>query len=342
MPSALALAAALAAATALGSGPAAPAGPVQGPAQALADAPARSATALRRYPAPQARQGVAVGAQFLYAVSNHEIVKYDKHSGERLGQWRGDPQRFPHINSCALIAAELVCASSNYPATPHWSSVEFFDPDTLDHLRSVSLGLGTGSLTWVDRKDGAWWALFANYDGRGGEAPRDHRHTLLVRLDEAWRRTESWAFPASVLERIAPSSISGGGWGPDGRLYATGHDGRNCTCWRCRAKAARCSTTWTPSASRWRGKRSIGTRVNRACCTGSAAANARSCRCGCRPAHPEENIATRLARIGGQWLCRWLVQLARAQPGTPLPGPDRVPEPSLVVAELVAGASARG
>jgi len=224
MPLALALAAALAAATALGSGPAAPAGPMQAPAQALADAPAHSATALRRYPAPQARQGVAVGAQFLYAVSNHEIVKYDKHSGERLGQWRGDPQRFPHINSCALIGAELVCACSNYPATPQWSSVEFFDPDTLDHLRSVSLGLGTGSLTWVDRKDGAWWALFANYDGRGGEAPRDHRHTLLVRLDEAWRRTESWAFPTSVLERIAPSSISGGGWGPDGRLYATGHD----------------------------------------------------------------------------------------------------------------------
>ena len=105
MPLALALAAALAAATALGSGPAVPAGPSQAPAQALADAAARSATALRRYPAPQARQGVAVGAQFLYAVSNHEIVKYDKHSGERLGQWRGDPQRFPHINSCALIGA---------------------------------------------------------------------------------------------------------------------------------------------------------------------------------------------------------------------------------------------
>jgi hypothetical protein len=27
-----------------------------------------------------------------------------------------------------------------------------------------------------------------------------------------------------VLDRIAPMSISGGGWGPDGKLYLSGHD----------------------------------------------------------------------------------------------------------------------
>ena len=30
--------------------------------------------------------------------------------------------------------------------------------------------------------------------------------------------------PASVLERLAPHSASGGGIGPDGLLYLTGHD----------------------------------------------------------------------------------------------------------------------
>lgn len=178
---------------------------------------------VRRYPS-DARQGVAVGPKDVYAVSNWSLTRYDKATGEKKAEWSGDPRRFPHINSCTLIAADLVCAASNFPGTPHVSTVEVFDPQDLHHVRSVSLGLGTGSLTWIERHDGAWWGMFANYDGRGGEAPRDHRHTTLVRFDDEWRRTESWALPASILERIAPMSISGGGWGPDGRLYLSGHD----------------------------------------------------------------------------------------------------------------------
>ena len=193
---------------------AAPAGPPMGPA----------AEAVRRYPAQEATQGVAVDGAHLYAVANSVIAKYDKRTGQKVGEWRGDPARYPHINSCTVIARELVCASSNYPKTPHVSSVEVFDPQTMRHKRTVALGLGTGSVTWVERKDGAWWVAFANYDGNGGEAPRDHRHTVLVRFDDQWRRTEAWAFPASVLARFTPMSSSGGGWGPDGRLYITGHD----------------------------------------------------------------------------------------------------------------------
>ena len=187
---------------------------------------AGAAETVRRLPAPEARQGVAVGPRDLYAVANYRIARYDKTTGARRGYWAGDPKRFPHINSCAVIGGELVCAASNFPAVPQASSVEIFDARTLAHRRSVSLGQGIGSLTWVDRHDGAWWAMFANYDGKGGEPARDHRYTLLVRFDDAWRRTESWAMPASILERIAPMSISGGGWGPDGRLYLTGHDRR--------------------------------------------------------------------------------------------------------------------
>jgi len=102
--------------------------------------------------------------------------------------------------------------------------VEFFDPRTLTHRRSVPLGTGRGSLTWVERRDGAWFATFANYDGEGGEPPRDHRHTVLVRFDDEWRQTVSWSFPRTVLGRFAPMSSSGGGFGPDGLLYVTGHD----------------------------------------------------------------------------------------------------------------------
>ena len=186
-----------------------------------------SADVLRRYPAPEARQGVAVDAQAVYAVSNSTIAKYEKRSGERVAIWEGDKAQFPHINSCTVIemmTVQLVCANSNFPAVPHWSSVEFFDPKTLRHVRSVPLGPGRGSITWIERHENAWWAVFANYDGKGGEAPRDHRHTVLVRFDDEWRQTQSWSFPPTVLERFAPMSSSGGGWGPDGRLYVTGHD----------------------------------------------------------------------------------------------------------------------
>ena len=199
------------------------ASPPAQPAHAPAAAPTRQAETVRRY-ASNARQGVAVGPSDIYAVSNWELVRYDKKTGEKRAEWVGDKARFPHINSCAVIARELVCASSNFPGTPHVSTVEVFDPKSLAHKRSIALGLGTGSVTWVDRHNGFWWAMFANYDGKGGESPRDHLHTTLVKFDDQWRRLEAWALPTKVLERIAPMSISGGGWGADGKLYLSGHD----------------------------------------------------------------------------------------------------------------------
>lgn len=186
--------------------------------------PVLKSEVLRRWKAPEATQGVAVDARHFYAVSNSKIAKYDKQTGAKVAEWAGERARFPHINSCEVIGRELVCASSNYPETPQTSSVEFFDPVRMAHLRTVSLGQQIGSLTWVDRNDGAWWATFANYDSRGGELGRGHKHTQLVKFDDQWRRLEGWSFPDTVTARFQPMSSSGGGWGPDGRLYVTGHD----------------------------------------------------------------------------------------------------------------------
>jgi len=177
-----------------------------------------------RLPAPEAEQGVAVDRRAIYAVDNSRIAKYDRATGKRLALFEGDPAKFPHMNSCAVLADELVCAASNYPATPMQSQVEVFDPATLAHKRTIPLGRQPGSLTFVDRRDGAWWAGFANYDGRGGEAGRDHRFTTVVRFDDRWRPQAQWTFPPQVLERMAPRSASGGAFGADGRLYVTGHD----------------------------------------------------------------------------------------------------------------------
>ncbi len=177
-----------------------------------------------RIAAPEARQGAASDGRFVYAIGDHRIGKYAVATGRRVAAWSGDPWRFPHINSCTVVGRELVCAASNYPALPQTSSVEYFDVNRLVHLRSVRLGVGPGSLTALDRHRGQWWAVFANYDGRGGQPGRDHRATLLVRMDDAFRRLEAWTFPPAVLARLAPNSASGASWTADGRLTVGGHD----------------------------------------------------------------------------------------------------------------------
>ena len=174
--------------------------------------------------APEADQGVAADRTHVYAIDNFAIGKYDKASGKRVAAWEGDPKLFPHLNSCAVVKAELVCAASNYPKVPMASSVEIFDAKTLRHVRTVSLGRIYGSLTAMDWHGGSWWAVFANYDDRGGEPGRDHRFTTLVRMDASFRPLESWLFPDAVLARFAPKSCSGFAWGADGLMYASGHD----------------------------------------------------------------------------------------------------------------------
>lgn len=183
-----------------------------------------SAAEVRRLPAEDARQGVASGADALFAIDNRAIARIDPASGRPIARWDGDPAKFKHLNSCIVHDRALICAGSNYPDVPQESRVETFDARTLAHRTTRDIGAGLGSLTWVDWHDGAWWACFANYDGKGGAPGRDHRATLLVRYDRAWHETARWTFPDSVLERFAPRSSSGGAWGDDGLLYVTGHD----------------------------------------------------------------------------------------------------------------------
>ncbi|WP_296599049.1 hypothetical protein [Phenylobacterium sp.] len=182
------------------------------------------AETVSRLPALEANQGVAVDQGFVYAIDNSAIAKYDRATGQKVAQWSGDAATFPHLNSCAVIGPELVCASSNYPSLPMQSSVEVFDPATMTYQRSMAISPQPGSLTWIDRRDNAWWACFANYDAKGGEPGRDHRFTTLLRYDDKWKVTGVWTFPDTVLDRFKPRSASGGAWGADGRLYVTGHD----------------------------------------------------------------------------------------------------------------------
>lgn len=174
---------------------------------------------------PEARQGVAVDRDHLYAVTNHAIGKYDRRTGERVGGWEGEEDGpIAHLNSGVVVDGRLYAAHSNYPGVPQVSSIEVWDTATMEHVASYALGIQNGSATWVDWHECAWWVAFAGYDGRGGVPGRGVEWTELVRYDTEWRATQGWVFPPAVVERFRPYSNSGGAFGPDGRLYVTGHD----------------------------------------------------------------------------------------------------------------------
>ena len=178
----------------------------------------------RRYPAPEARQAVAVDATHFYVIDNRRIGKYEKSSGTKVGAWQGpEGGPFIHLNSGVVIDGRLYCAHSNYPGVPMVSSIEVWDTGTLRHVQSIPVGTGRGSATWIDRRDNAWWVMFAHYRAPNGEPGKGPEYSVLVRYDTEWRETGTWAFPKAVVARWDGMSSSGGVWTRDGRLITTGH-----------------------------------------------------------------------------------------------------------------------
>lgn len=184
------------------------------------------ATDIKTYPAIEARQGAAVDANHFYAIVNYVIGKYDRKTGSLAGRWTGDRGGLiGHLNSCLVRGADLYCANSNHPNLPMASSIEVFDTKSMTHKESKSLGITEeGSLVWFDAYEDGWLAGFANYDDDSGLNYKDHTFAGIVVFDSQWRRRGGYAFPASILSRMAPQAASGGALGPDGRLYVMGHD----------------------------------------------------------------------------------------------------------------------
>lgn len=175
---------------------------------------------LAAFKAAEAHQGVAVDEAHFYAITNHAIGKYRKDTGERVAGWEGgEDGRIKHLNAGVVIDGALYCAHSNFPAVPEASSVEIFDVATLQPRRSHVFEQPPGSLTWVDRHGGAWYACFAHY-----KKTSDPALSVVVKFDEQWKELARWQFPPALIQRFAGNSSSGGGFGPDGSLYVTGHD----------------------------------------------------------------------------------------------------------------------
>jgi len=189
--------------------------------------PVGKSVLIQRFQIKEARQGVGVDADAFYAVDNTVIAKYDKKTGAFIARWVGDGSAI-HLDSATIVDGKLYAAHSNYPARPMTSSVEVWDAATMKHTESHSLGIERGSLTWLDRDaSGVWWGAFANYNRVFDKSPiayGNKYNTQLVRFDAPWRVAEAWVYPDALVEKFDDMSNSGGAWGPDGKLYITGHD----------------------------------------------------------------------------------------------------------------------
>lgn len=177
---------------------------------------------LRRFPAAEANQGVAVDAEHFYAITNHAIGKYRKSDGARVGGWEG-PKDGPiqHLNSGIVIGDHLHVAHSNFPKLPEESSVEIWDTATMQPVDRHVFPNPPGSLTWIVPDGDGWLACFAHY-----RKTSDPAKSRVVRFDADWKRVASWAFPKALIERFAGSSSSGGAIGPGGQLFLSGHDAK--------------------------------------------------------------------------------------------------------------------
>jgi hypothetical protein len=163
--------------------------------------------------APEAHQATAADEKFVYAITNSQIAKYDRETGQKLATSTGPAQ---HLNSGYLWQGKLLCAHSNYPRTPEKSEIMVLDVDTMKLSTFKDFGNHGGSLTWVIRLNDHWWCNFAKYGD-------DNAKTFLVKFDDGWNEKGRWTYPPEVLAKLGRYSLSGGIW-HDGHLLVTGHD----------------------------------------------------------------------------------------------------------------------
>lgn len=176
------------------------------------------------FEASNARQGVAVDEEYIYAINDQKITKYDKNTNAIVNTWEDKSGKLIHLDSGVVIDGKLYCAHSNYPNIPMTSSIEIWDAETLKHIGNHSFGIKWGSCTWVDYYDGYWYASFAQYKKWEHVTGKDSSWTTVVKFDKQWNELKAWLFPKEIIEKFGNMSNSGGSFGPDGLLYCTGHD----------------------------------------------------------------------------------------------------------------------
>lgn len=178
-----------------------------------------------RFHADEAVQGTAVDDRYLYVIADAAIGKYDKKTGKKLAVWK-EKENGPvcHLNAGVIDQGKLYTAHSNWPTAPVESSVEIFDTVDLKPLKSFSYGiLQQGTLTWLDVRNGTWFAAFSNYDAVETYPGRNSNWSYIARLDDKRMPVESWTFPKDLIKKFDGYAASGGAFDADGLLYVSGH-----------------------------------------------------------------------------------------------------------------------
>ena len=180
-----------------------------------ADSKSKSQTwvATETLAAPEANQAAAADENFVYAITNTLVAKYDRLTGKRVAVSTGDAK---HLNSGFLKQGKLYCAHSNYPQTPEHSELKVLNLETMQLTTFKDFGNFGGSLTWAVLRGDHWWCNFARYG-------TDNARTFLVKFDLEWKEQGRWTYPASVVSKLGQYSLSGGVWHA-GDLLVTGHD----------------------------------------------------------------------------------------------------------------------
>lgn len=164
-------------------------------------------------PSPKATQAAIADNRYIYAVANEVVVKYDRATGQEVARSTGEAE---HLNAGLLQNGIFLLSHSNYPAKPDRSDIKQLDPDTMVLKMWHDFGESDGSLTWIARHDGHWYANFAFY--------KDKNHkTYLARFDDDWNELERWRYPQAVIDRMDNASISSGVIMDDGTIYGIGH-----------------------------------------------------------------------------------------------------------------------
>lgn len=163
--------------------------------------------------APEATQAAAADATSVYAVSDTQVVRYDRATGRELARSTGPAE---HLNSAFLWDGNVYCAHSNFPHKPDRCEIRRLDPADMKLTIFHAFADPPGSLTWAVRKGESWWCHFAWYG-------KDNGRSVLVRYGADWKETGRWAYPPALVADWGKYSLSGGVW--DGEtLLATGHD----------------------------------------------------------------------------------------------------------------------
>jgi hypothetical protein len=170
---------------------------------------------VRELSAPEANQAAAADGQFVYAIDNTLIAKYDRESGKKAAVSNGPAK---HLNSGFIYEGKLYCAHSNYPRLPEQSEIKVLDPESMQLSTFKDFGSFGGSLTWAVVENDHWWCNFARYG-------KDNASTFLVEFDRDWRELSRYTYPPEVVRKLKAHSVSGGIWRSNA-LLVTGHDDR--------------------------------------------------------------------------------------------------------------------